>query len=264
MITKQLQKGKEVILDGKFEDLLEIVEGPQGAEVKVNPDLLQRAINQKGLYSIVCSEPLPPFEIHKLYQARSAAELQFRTAKTQLGYGAVRVQSTPSVKAKFLVGFVAAVIRHELEKASVPTGKSTDQMVHEADKLEMQKRNETYTYTHTESDRLKGFIERLGVDNVIELIDESVELENDRLAGRTITPRKRKTGMAKGDHRKKRDENGNIIHAKPGPKPGTVRSDINKDGTPRKKPGPKVGSKKGLYNKDGSLRKKPGPKPKQA
>lgn len=264
MITKQLQKGKEVILDGKFEDLLEIVEGPQGAEVKVNPDLLQRAINQKGLYSIVCSEPLPPFEIHKLYQARSAAELQFRTAKTQLGYGAVRVQSTPSVKAKFLVGFVAAVIRHELEKASVPTGKSTDQMVHEADKLEMQKRNETYTYTHTESDRLKGFIERLGVDNVIELIDESVELENDRLAGRTITPRKRKTGMAKGDHRKKRDQNGNIIHAKPGPKPGTVRSDINKDGTPRKKPGPKVGSKKGLYNKDGSLRKKPGPKPKQA
>jgi len=63
---------------------------------------------------------------------------------------------------------------------------------------------------------------------------------------------------------KKRDENGNIIHAKPGPKPGTVHSDINKDGTPRKKPDPKVGSKKGLYNKDGSLRKKPGPKPKQA
>lgn len=260
-ITDQLKKGKEVILDGKFEDFLEIDEHDN--QVKLNTDTLQEAIDKKGLYSVVCSEPLSPSEIHALYQARSAAEIQFRTMKTQLGYGTIRVQSTPSVRAKFLIGFIAAVIRHELEVASHNTGRSTDQMVHEADKLEVQKVNGKYLYTHTESDRLKGFIERLGVEDVMELIDESVAFENDRLSGRIVTPRKRKTGMAKGEHRKKRDENGNVIHAKPGVKPGTTRSEFNKDGSPRKKPGVKAGTKRGLYNKDGSLRKKPGPKSKQ-
>ena len=187
-------------------------------------------------------------------------ELQFRTMKTQLGYGTVRVQSTPAVRAKFLTGFIASVIRHELEAAARDTGKSTDQMIHEADKLVMQKLNDSYIYTHTESERLKGFIENLGVKNVMELIDESVTFENSRLAGRTVTPRKRKTGMAKGSHRKQVDENGQVIHKKPGVKTGTVRSVVNKDGTPRKKPGVPAGTKRSKYHKDGSLGKKPGPK----
>lgn len=52
-------------------------------------------------------------------------------------------------------------------------------MVHEADKLQMEKMNDTYIFTHTESERLKGFIEKLGVENMSELIDESVTYEND-------------------------------------------------------------------------------------
>ncbi|WP_230228896.1 hypothetical protein, partial [Allobaculum mucilyticum] len=101
-------------------------------------------------------------------------------------------------------------------------------MVQEADKLQMQKMNSSYVYTHTESERLKSFIEKLGIEDVFELIDESVMYENDRLAGRSGTPRKRKTGMAKGTHRQKVDENGNVIRKKPGVKPGTVRPAIKK------------------------------------
>ncbi|WP_230228957.1 hypothetical protein, partial [Allobaculum mucilyticum] len=71
--------------------------------------------------------------------------------KTQLGYGTSRVQCSASLKAKFLVGFVAAVIRHELALAAAETGRSTNQMVQEADKLQMQKMNSSYVYTHTES-----------------------------------------------------------------------------------------------------------------
>lgn len=182
--------------------------------------------------------------------------------KTQLGYGCARVQRSPAVRARFLIGFIASVIRYELSKATEGTGKTTDQMIQEADKLEMEKMNEAYVYTHTESERLKGFIENLGVENTQELIDESVSFENDRLAGRIAKPRKRKTGMPKGSHRKKLDENGNVIRKKPGVKPGTVRSAVNKDGTQRKKPGVPAGTKRGKYNKDGSLRKKPGLKAK--
>lgn len=260
-VYSQLQNGKEVLLDGKCEEYLVIHKNPEGEKkIDLNREKMQDAINKKGLYSVVCSEDLTPYEIHKLYQARSAAEVQFRTVKTQLGYGTVRVQCSSSVKAKFLIGFVAAIIRHEFEKAATGTERSTDQMVHEAGKLKMQKMNESYVYIHTESERLKRFMERLGVENVYELIDKSVTYENDRIAGRIAAPRRRKTGMAKGTHRKKLDKSGNIIHKKRGVKPGTVRGDTNKDGTPRKKPGVPKGTKRGIYNKDGSLRKKPGPK----
>lgn len=261
--NEQLRQGKEVTLEGQNEELLTIDEVSKGnPEIGLNKKNLQKAIDKKGLYSIVCSEALSPLEIHELYQARSAAEVQFRTMKTQLGYGTARVQCSRSVKAKFLVGFIAAVIRYELAQAAKETGRTTDQMIHEADKLQMEKLNGSYVFTHTESERLKGFIERLDVDDVMKLIDESVSYENDRLAGRTVTPRKRKTGMAKGTHRRKTDENGNVIRQKPGVKPGTVRSEVNKDGTPRKKPGVPKGTKRGKYNKDGSLRRKPGPKTK--
>ena len=118
--------------------------------------------------------------------------------KTQLGYGTVRVQSTPAVRAKFLTGFIASVIRHELEAAARDTGKSTDQMIHEADKLVMQKLNDSCIYTHTESERLKGFIENPGVENVMELIDESVTFENNRLAGRQSLPVKERPVWLRG------------------------------------------------------------------
>lgn len=258
----QLDKGKEVKLEGQYEELLRIEDSKNELQVQLNKESLQKAIDSKGLYSIVCSEPLTPGEIHTLYQARDAAEIQFRTMKTQLGYGCSRVQCTSSVRAKFLIGFVAAAIRYEFTKAARGTERSTDQMVHEANKLEMQKMNEAYIYTHTESERLKGFFERLGVDDVQELLDESVAYENDRLAGRTVTPRRRKTGVPKGTKRRQKDENGDIVRGNPGVKPGTVRGAVNKDGTPRKKPGVPAGTKRGKYNKDGSLRKKPGPKAK--
>ena len=262
-VLEQLRSGRDIVLEKKYENLLVIGKSDEGEpQVSLNREKLQKEIDTKGLYSIVCSEPLTPYEIHRLYQARSAAEVQFRTMKTQLGYGAVRVQSTPAVKAKFLIGFVAAVIRYELAKAAEGTGRSTDQMIQEADKLTMEKLNDAYVYTHTESERLKGFIGHLGVEDIMELIDESVEFENDRLAGRNVTPRKRKTGMAKGTHRKQHDENGQVVHKKPGVKKGTVRGEVKKDGSVRRKPGVPSGTKRGLYNKAGSLRKKPGPKAK--
>ena len=110
-----------------------------------------------------------------------------------------------------------------------------------------------------ETDRQKAFFKNLGSE-AEQLIDESVRYENDRLAGRTPVPRRRKTGPKKGSHHKKYDERGQVIPRKSGVKPGTKRGDINKDGTPRKKPGVKPGTIRGKYNKDGSIRKKPGPK----
>lgn len=73
--------------------------------------------------------------------------------KSQLGYGVTRVHYTSGVRAKFTVGFIASVIRNELEQSAPKLGRTTNQMIQDIDQIEMQKLNDIYVYTHTESAR---------------------------------------------------------------------------------------------------------------
>lgn len=257
-LESAIQKGEKPTVDSKYSKLLSVTDGV-GPHVEIKTAGLQSAIDEKGMYSIVTSCEMTPQQVHELYISRSSSETQYRLIKTQLGYGTIRVQYTAGVRARFAVGFVASVLRYEIEKVSKGLGRNANQMVQELEKVEAQKLNGVYTYTHVENERLKSFFRAMGSD-ADELIDDSVKFENDRLAGRTPAPRRRKPGPKKGSHRKQYDEQGNVIPRKSGVKPGTKRKDINQDGTLRKKPGVKPGTKRSMYNKDGSLRKKPGPK----
>ena len=260
-----IKKGKKPAIETSYKDMLVVTEEKQDNQtvyhINIKASGLQEAIDEKGLYSIVTSDPMSPEEVHRLYSCRGVSETQYMQTKTQLGYGVARVHYTQGVRARFSIGFIASVIRHEIEEAAKPLDRSVNQMVQELEKIEAQKINDIYTYTHTETIRQKSFFKALNAD-LKALVDESVKFENDRLAGRMPTPRRRKPGPQKGTHHKKMDDKGNVIPKKSGVKPGTKRSEINKDGKPRKKPGVKPGTKRGLYNKDGSLRKKPGPKAK--
>lgn len=260
-----IKEGVKPTIDTAYSNMLKVIEEEKDNQIvysiSINASGLQEAMDEKGLYSIVTSDSMSPEEVHRLYSCRGVSETQYMQTKTQLGYGVTRVQYTQGVRARFSVGFIASVIRHEIEQAAKPLDRNVNQMVQELEKIEAQKINDVYTYTHTETIRQKNFFKALAAD-LKTLVDESVQFENDRLAGRTPAPRRRKPGPQKGTHHKKYDEQGNIIPRKSGVKTGTKRSEINKDGTPRKKPGVKPGTKRGAYNKDGSLRKKPGPKAK--
>lgn len=255
-----IHKGGKPAVDNKYSSFLSISD-VGGQHVEINTVDLQTAIDEKGLYSIITSSEMTPRKVHELYVSRSSSETQYRQIKTQLGYGKIRVHYTAGVRARFVVGFIASILRFEIEQAAKRVDRNTNQMIQELEKIEAQKLNDVYTYSHTENDRQKAFFRFMEAD-LDELLNESVRYENDRIAGRSPTPRHRKPGPKKGSHREQLDENGNVISRKPGVKSGTKRNAINQDGTPRKKPGVKPGTKRGMYNKDGSLRKKPGPKPK--
>lgn len=261
-IESAISKGEKATVDSKYNQLLRISDKGNG-HVEIITETLQSAIDEKGLYSIVTSDEMTPQQVHELYVFRSTSETQYRIIKTQLGYGTLRIQYTAGVRARFAVGFVASILRYEIEKASKSLNRNTNQMIQELEKIEAQKLNDVYTYTHVENERLKSFFNALQ-SNALTLIDDSVKFENDRISGRIATPRRRKPGPKKGFHRKQYDDQGNAIPRKSGVKRGTKRKDINADGTPRKKPGVKPGTKRSKYNKDGTLRKKPGPKPKNA
>lgn len=258
-----LRNGVQPTIDKKYKQYLQIAEKENGTPnsqyVKLVPKTLQDAIDEKGLYSIVTSEKMSPEEVHNLYSSRNASETQYMLIKSQLGYGTVRVHYTQGVRAKFTLGFIATIIRYEIEQAAKTLDRNTNQMVLDLKKLQAIKINDTYTYTHVESERQKSFFKNLNA-KMEELLDESVKFENDRLSGRVPAPRHRKPGPPKGSHKKQYNETGIALRKKPGVVPGTKRSAHNKDGTPRKKPGVPKGTKRGIYNNDGSLRKKPGPK----
>lgn len=255
------RKCEALSVDDQYKGILSVSTEGGRAHVAINTAALQAEIDEKGVYAIVTSSAMAPVEVHKLYVSRSASETQYRQVKTQLGYGTVRVGYTAGVRAKFAVGFVASIFRYEIERAAERLGRGTNQMIGDLEQLEAQKLNDVYTYAHVESDRVKAFFRSMGTD-CDGLLEESVKFENDRLAGRVPVPRHRKPGPKKGSHRKQHDEQGNVVSRKSGVRPGTKRSNINRDGTLRKKPGVPPGTKRDTYNKDGSLRKKPGPKPK--
>ena len=72
-------------------------------------------------------------------------------------------------------------------------------MIQDIDQIEMQKLNDIYVYTHTESARTKAFFSNLNAD-IEKIIDNVVSDENERIAGRTVAIRRRKTGPGKGSH----------------------------------------------------------------
>ena len=132
-LEKGIMKGEVPEIDSKYKKLLSISEKKQGddtvKEVLLNTSELQPIIDEKGLYGILSSKEMTPREIHELYVSRSSSETQYRQIKTQLGYGSVRVQYTPGVRARFAAGFIASILRYEIEQASKGLGWNTNQLI---------------------------------------------------------------------------------------------------------------------------------------
>ena len=68
----------------KFFDKVLAISGDQKS-LELNTDNLQSMIDEKGLYSIVASENLPPTQVHHLYEARNSSETEYMVVKSQLG-----------------------------------------------------------------------------------------------------------------------------------------------------------------------------------
>lgn len=260
-IREVIAKGGSPEVSKDYKKYLTINETDGRKAVELDRAALQEAIDGKGLYGILTSEGMAASDVHWLYASRNASETQYMFVKTQLGYGKLRICNTQGAYAKFMVGFVASVIRYEIEQAAKELGRSATEMINEMNRLEAVNINGTYVYAHTENCRQIEFLKNLG--SGIELLDEVTKDENDRISGRTPTARHRKTGPKKETARAKSPsaKDKATQKKKPGPKPGTIRTSVNKDGSERKKPGPKPGYKHGEFNKDGSPRQKPGPKP---
>jgi hypothetical protein len=117
-IRKKISKGSEACIQEKYKDYLKINGTGEFRDVSIDPAGLQTALDEKGLYCIVCSEAIAPYDVHSLCASRNASEKQYMFIKNCLGYGKIRIQLTVGVRLMFLAGVIASVIRYEVQQAS--------------------------------------------------------------------------------------------------------------------------------------------------
>lgn len=174
-------------------------------KAEINTANLQESLNEKGLYQILSSEQMSPAKIDSLYTSRTSSEVQYRIVKTELGYGQIRIHFTPSLYAKFAVGFIASIIRYQLQSYARSISKNTSDIIREMNLLTAVKINDTYTYSHVENERQINLLKFFGCD--VSLFDSCVKEENAKLNGNAPAPRRRK----------------------PGPKPGVIKEHPEKE-----------------------------------
>ena len=80
-----------------------------------NSDAIEEEIRLCGYFCIVTSRKMAAKEALELYKSRDESEKLFKSDKTYLGNGAIRVQTDEAADAKIFIEFVALIIK-ELEK----------------------------------------------------------------------------------------------------------------------------------------------------
>ncbi len=261
----QINQGTAVEIVNKYQKYL-IIEKDKDQKgiksVRIDYDKLQKDVDTKGMSLIATSDDITAEQCNYYYDLKDACEKQFSMIKTQLGYGKVRVRTDDATFARFLIGFIAGIIRSKFQQICKTLSLSTNKMIRECSMLEAKLLpGNVYGYIHTENQKQQALLKAL--NGSVEELEIAATTETNRINGIVSVKRKRKPGPKTGSHNNKYDEEGNIIPKKPGPKPGSHHKKYDADGNLIKaKPGPKPGSRNKRYDENGNIiRKKPGPKP---
>lgn len=212
--------------------------------VSINAAALQVAVDGKGYSSLATSKKMDAIEADALYDLRMNSEVMYSQMKTQQGFDVSTAHRSRSVMSKYMVVFIASILRNEILQTCKKLRYSTNTAINELNLLEMKLRaGKVYDVIHTESKRQLALMDELDISG--DELDAIAKNKSDKMNGIVKKQKRLKPGPKKGSHHTKYDEEGNIIKRKPGPKPGSHhKKKYNKDGSLRQKPGPKPGSKR--------------------
>ena len=186
--------------------------------IEIDHTVLQDAVNHKGYTSLATSEKMSAARANGLYDLRNNSEQMYMFMKSHQGFNVSHVHETSSVYAKYMIVFIASIIRNEILHACERSGYSTNVALNELSLLTAQLRNgKYYTVTHNESKRQLRLMKELGIE--AEDLDRIADKMTNDTNGIVRRQKKLKPGPKKGSHRKQYDEDGNVIKRKPGPKP---------------------------------------------
>lgn len=99
-----------------------------------------------------------------IYQLRQVSEKQYAIFKSQKGYSVLRDHSTNGWVSKYAVGFIAGILRNELEKTCKKLGGDMNVMLKELSHLYISLLpDKDYRMIHTENTRQLALLKELGI-----------------------------------------------------------------------------------------------------
>ena len=195
----QINQGKPVEIANKYQKYLII--GKDTKSVRIDYRKLQEDVDTKGMSLIATSDDITAEQCNYYYDLRDACEKQFSMIKTQLGYGKVRVRTDNATFARFLIGFIAGIIRSKFQQICKTLSLSTNEMIRECSMLEAKLLpGNVYGYIHTENQRQQALLKAL--NGSVEELEIAAAIETNRINNIVSVKRKRKPGPKTGSHNK--------------------------------------------------------------
>lgn len=256
-IQSRLDEGKKTSIPNDVKKYLSIEQTKGMNRVVYNYTAWQENMDEKGYHSIACSDGIGASKVNDIYHLRDASETQFMIMKSMEGFGITRVHSDEAVESKFVICFIASILRCEVMNACKACGYDTNRMFHEIDRIQMLLKSDGRYYPiRNYTARQKGLLEKFGVNtNCFETIAYDVTFRNANTIKsqiRTIPVEGESKKKKRGRPAKIKDNTPNIPKKRGRPKGSLNKKtlkkiELEKDIPAKEKRGP--GRPKGSLNK---------------
>ena len=123
----------------------------------------------------------------ELYRLRDYSEKQFSQLKTQLGGGTVRAHSDKGAQARFMVGFVASILRtYIMVNCQELKIKDTNRLIKSLDSVSLRRVNSgRYVACHNYRVDIEKLFDRLGIE--FSHLEKLAEVANQQSEGKDKT-----------------------------------------------------------------------------
>ena len=148
---------------------------------------VQSSLRQNGFHAIDSAEDRSALEIMELYRLRDYSEKQFSQLKTQLGGGTVRAHSDKGAQARFMVGFVASILRtYIMVNCQELKIKDTNRLIKSLDSVSLRRvPSGRYVACHNYRVDIEKLFDRLGIE--FSHLEKLAEVANQQSEGKDRT-----------------------------------------------------------------------------
>ena len=180
-----ISNNKQPSIPKQFNKYIQISDGV----VLANEEAIQRDIQSKGFYGLICSEPMKADQADAIYNLRNSSEKQYSLMKTQLGDYVFRAQTMHRIAVREMIAFVASIIRQRLMTVCRNGNPiyDTNVVIKELNQINMiLVGNNRYQVIHNQCRRQKDIMARLGIKP--ENLDHIAKYETSRYNNEAVSP----------------------------------------------------------------------------
>lgn len=177
-------------IPGKFDKYIQVKEENGAAKLVIHQDLIQKDMDEKGFFGLICSEETSAREANRIYNLRDSSEKQYAILKSQLGGNTFRMHSMHGITVREVISFVASVIRNEMLKTcrkSFKPAMDTNKAIRELDLITMDLNPAGgYEITNQQSKRQKEILRAFGITE--QSLKNAAAFENKRQKKEMFSP----------------------------------------------------------------------------